>query len=107
MTNDITLAALLGEAPKTPDPGFRIDVLARVALKRKRRAAAIRGLKLIAAFTGVGLIAPLAGAFGMTAADVQPLLASAGAIVAGYLVALLATQGPAATLARSRALLRL
>jgi tetrahydromethanopterin S-methyltransferase subunit C len=106
MTDDALLADLLGEAPRTPDPGFRIDVLARVTQRRQRRAAMLRAAKLIAVSAGLGLVFPVAAAAGMTLADIQPLLISSGVIALGYLVAQAAIEGPLAALTRSWALLR-
>lgn len=106
MSDDRDLAALLGEAPRTPDPGFRFDVMALTAARAQRRASRQRALRLVLIFTVIGLVFPLAQAFGVGAAQVQPLLLVAGVLGLAYVLALLTIQGPAAVLARSRALLR-
>lgn len=107
MSEDLDLAALLGEAPKTPDPGFRFDVLQRTALRASRRASRQRALRLVLVSTLVGLIFPLAHVFGVGFREVQPLLLVAAVLGLAYVLALLTIEGPRAALARSRAALRL
>lgn len=87
--NDNELADLLGEAPRTPDPGFRLDVLARMTHRAQRRAALRRGAKVFALFTLIGLAVPVAQGLGFTASDAQPLLAAGGLLGATYLTAVL------------------
>jgi len=106
MSDDLDLAALLGEAPRTPDPGFRFDVMALAAERAHRRAARQRALRLVLVSTLIGLAFPLAQAFGVGFTEAQPLLLVAGTLGLAYVLALLTIQGPAAVLARSRALLR-
>lgn len=106
MTDDHTLADLLGEAPKGPDPGFRIDVLARVAAHARRRAALDRAWRQIAVFTLAGISFPIGQALGLTGHTMQPLLLVGAVLAFAYLFAALTIQGPHQLLARSRALLR-
>jgi hypothetical protein len=106
MSDDHELAALLGEAPRTPDPGFRFDVLSLTAWRARRRASRQRALRLVLASTLVGLVFPLAHAFGVGFVEVQPLLLVAGVLGLAYLLALVTIKGPRAVLARSRAVLR-
>lgn len=106
MSDDLELAALLGEAPKTPDPGFRFDVLALTAERARRRTARQRAFRTTVFFALLGLIFPLAHAFGLGLAQLQPLLLVAGVLCLAYVLALWTLEGPRAVLARSRAVLR-
>ncbi|OQW57570.1 MAG: hypothetical protein A4S17_12565 [Proteobacteria bacterium HN_bin10] len=106
MSDDLELAALLGDAPRTPDPGFRFDVLALTAERARRQGARRRALRLVSTFTLIGLIFPLAQAFGVGFAELQPLLLVAGTLGLAYVLAVLTIDGPRAALARSRAMLR-
>jgi hypothetical protein len=106
MTDDLELAELLGEAPRAPDPGFRIDVLARVAARARRRAALERAWKQIVAFTLIGAAFPAAQAFGVTWQTVQPLVLVGAVLATAYVLAALTIEGPRPLIARSRALLR-
>jgi hypothetical protein len=104
--HDLEMAELLGEAPKTPDPSFRFDVLARVAAKARRRAALDRAWKQIVVFTLIGVAFPIGQALGLTAHAVQPVLLVGAVLGFAYLFAALTIQGPGPLLARSRAMLR-
>ncbi len=106
MSDDLDLAALLGEAPKTPDPGFRLDVLALTAERARRRQARQDAFRTTMYFALFGLIFPLAHTFGLGLAQMQPLLLVAGVLALAYVLALWTLEGPRAVLARSRALLR-
>lgn len=107
MENDRELAELLGgQVPPTPDPGFRLDVMARTAARVRRREAYARALNKVAVFAAIGLVFPLADAAGLTWQAAQPLVLSAGAMSAAAALALLTIQGPRLVLSRSRALLR-
>lgn len=106
MSNDLDLAALLGEAPKTPDPGFRYDVLQRTALRARRRVSRQKAARLVLFSTLLGLVFPVAQAFHLGFHQLQPLLLVAGALGVAYVLALLTIEGPRAALARSRAILR-
>jgi hypothetical protein len=106
MTDDRELAELLGEAPRTPDPGFRFDVIALVSAHARRRAALSRAVKQVLAFTVLGLLFPAAQAAGLDWAHAQPIALAIGVTAAAYLLAALTIQGPKPLLARSRALLR-
>lgn len=101
--NDRELANLLGEAPASLDPAFRLDVLARAGLRSRKRAARRRAVVYVALCSALGLAVPAARA---VAIDLQPLFLSAGALLLAYVFALLTIQGPAAALQRSRLLLR-
>jgi hypothetical protein len=105
MSNDLELAALLGEAPR-PDPAFRFDVFARMALRSHRRAARRRAAIYVAASAAIGLAFPLAQAIGLTLTEAAPLLMAATALGLAYVLALLPVAGPAALLTRSWRLLR-
>ena len=104
--HDLEMAELLGEAPKTPDPSFRIDVLARVTAKARRRASVDRAWKQIAVFTLIGAAVPIVQAFGVTTHAVEPVLLVGAVLGFAYLFAALTIQGPGPLLARSRAMLR-
>lgn len=106
MTDDREMAEVLGEAPRTPDPGFRIDVLARVAARARRHAAIERAWKQVVAFTLIGAAFPAARAIGLTWDLAQPLFLAVGVLVLAYFLAALTIQGPKPLLARSRHLLR-
>lgn len=101
--NDRMIADLLGEAPRTPDPVFRFDVLAHVAERARRRASRRRAFRTVAAFTLAGLAFPAAEAAGIGWAQAQPLLFVGLIVVAAYVLAVATVQGPRAALARSRA----
>jgi hypothetical protein len=105
MTDDRIIANLLGEAPHTPDPGFRLDVFLRIAEHARRRAALGNAARAIGLFAAIGLVFPILQALGVTWADAQPLALAAGVIALAYLFAALTIQGPGAVLARSRAML--
>lgn len=102
MSDDLSLAALLGEAPKIPDPGFRFDVLARVSARAARREAWTRGLMQVAAFTAVGLLVALVQFASVSAGAWTPVLSAAGALAVSAVFALVVIQGPKAALARVR-----
>ncbi|MEZ5957418.1 MAG: hypothetical protein R3C27_09445 [Hyphomonadaceae bacterium] len=106
MSDDLELAALLGEAPHTPDPGFRFDVLQLAAGRARRRTSRRRALRLVLISTLIGLVFPLTQAFGVGFQEVQPLLLVAATLAVAYVLALLTIEGPRAALARSRAVLR-
>ncbi len=106
MTDDLHMADLLGKAPKTPDPGFRIDVLARVAARSRRYAAFDRAWKQVVICTLIGVAVPIAQAFGLTWQSLQPVALTAAVLAFAYLFAALTIQGPGPLLARSRILLR-
>lgn len=107
MTDDRTLADLLGVAPASPDPGFRMDVLALVTQRRRRRRAMRHAVRVAGVFAAVGLAFPAAAAAGVTVADAQSVLAAFAAMGLAYFAALLSIAGPKAVLARSYAALRL
>jgi hypothetical protein len=92
--NDDELANLLGEAPASPDPAFRYDVFARVSAEARRRAAFERAIRIMAAFTALGLFFPLTRAAGVTLAQLQPLFYVAAVIPLAYLLAIAAIRGP-------------
>lgn len=106
MSDDLDLAALLGEAPQTSDPAFRFDVLALTAERARRRQARQRAFRITVVFALIGLIFPLAHTFGLGLAHLQPLLSVAGVLGLAYVLALWTLEGPRAVLARSRVLLR-
>ena len=106
MSDDLELAALLGEAPRTPDPGFRFDVLALTAKRARRRQARARAFRTTAIFALIGLIFPIAHTLGLGLGELQPLLLVAGILAFAYVLAVWTLEGPRAVLARSRAVLR-
>jgi len=106
MNDDLALASLLGDAPPQPDPGFRFDVFARISARARRRVATARALRLLALTLGLGLIVPLARVLGLSLDELAPVLLVAAVLGLSYLLALFAMGGPAAVLARSRAMLR-
>jgi len=106
MSDDLELAALLGEAPGTPDPGFRFDVLALTAERARRREARRRAFRTTTIFALIGLIFPIAHTLGFGLNELQPLLLVAGVLALAYVLAVWTLEGPRAVLARSRAVLR-
>jgi hypothetical protein len=106
MSDDLDLAGLLGEAPRTPDPGFRLDVLTLTAQCARRRASHRRALRTVLISTIVGVGFATAQLFGVGFAEVQPLLLVGGVLGLAYVLALLTIEGPRAVLARSRSMLR-
>jgi hypothetical protein len=106
MTTDRAMADMLGEPPRGPDPGFRIDVFARMAARARRRAAIRRAARLVALFFAIGLFFPVAKALGLTWSAAQPLLIATGLMAGAYLLAALTIEGPRLLLAWPRALLR-
>ncbi len=107
MSDDLELAGLLGEAPRTPDPGFRFDVLARTAERARRRLARQNAFRTTILFALLGFIFPLAHALGFGLNELQPLLLVAGLLALAYVLALWTLEGPRAVLARSRAVFRM
>ena len=103
--DDLLMADLLGEAPTTPDPSFRYDVLSRASIRSRRRAALNKALNQIAVFSAIGLIFPVAGAAGLTWEAAQPLVMAGGALAVGLVAASISILGPRAVLARSRTIL--
>ena len=104
--DDRDLAALLGETPPAPDPGFRFDVFARIAERKRRRAAWAKAIQQAGTFTVIGLLFPAAHALGGGLPAAQTSLLVAGALGLAYVLAVLAKQGPAGLAARSRVLIR-
>ena len=107
MSDDLDRAALWGEAPRTPDPGFRFDGLSLTAERARRREARQRAFGTTVLFALVGLIFPVAHALGLGLAELQPLVLVASVLGLAYVLALWTLEGPRAVLARSRALLRI
>lgn len=107
MSDDLELARLLGDPPRTPDPGFRFDVLALTAERARRRASRQHALRIVLISTLIGAIFPVMRAFGVSLADVQPLLLVAGVLALAYVLAVFTIDGPRAVLARSRAVFRM
>lgn len=103
--NDLLMAELLGEVPKTPDPGFRYDVLAHVAERARRRRALSRALNQVALFSGIGLVFPILNAFGVTWESAAPVGVAAGMLALGLIAASISILGPRTLLARSRSFL--
>ena len=106
MSDDLELAALLGEAPSSPDPAFRYDVLVHTGERARRRQARRNAFRITSVFAMIGLIFPLAHTFGLGLTELQPLLLVAGLLAVAYVLALWTLEGPRAVLARSRAILR-
>jgi hypothetical protein len=95
MSDDLELAALLGEAPGETDVAFRIGALTRAGLRQRRRAARLRAARTLALFTGVGALFALAEAFGMPRADAILILVCVGVAALGFGLARLMAEGPA------------
>jgi hypothetical protein len=106
MHDDLSIAALLGEAPKTPDPGFRVDVFARMSERVQRRAAYARAMLHVAAFTAAGIVLALVQSASVDAGAWMQMLGVAGALLGAGVFALAVIEGPKAALARAGALLR-
>lgn len=105
MTEDERLIAdLLGEAPATPDPGFRFDVFARVAQRGRREASLRRAAHSFAIMTAIGLGCGVLQAAGLTWETAQPILIAAAGLGAAFLFAAISIQGPRAVLARAASL---
>ena len=107
MSDDHDLAGLLGEAPRTPDPSFRFDVLTRTFERACRRGARQNAFRTTMMFVLLGLIFPVAQAFGVGIRELQPFLLVAGLLALAYVLALWTLEGPRAVLARSRAVFRM
>jgi uncharacterized membrane protein YfcA len=103
---DEELANLLGARPATPDLAFRIDVFARVAQHKQRRAARTRALNIVAASSGVGAFFGLAQAAGFNTETAQPLFYALVAVGAAYLLAMEAVKGRRSPFARAVSQLR-
>lgn len=103
MSDDLELAALLGEAPAIPDPTFRYDVFAHLAERARRRHARGRAVRTIGGFTLVGAFFPMAQAAGLGFHEIQPFLVAGGVLAVAGLAALLTIRGPGVVLAYSRA----
>ena len=106
MHDDLSLAALLGEAPKTPDPAFRFDVFARMSARERRNKAHGRAMLQVAAFTAVGLVLALVQTAGAEAGAWSPVLSAAGALALTGVLAF-ALIHPKAALARAASVFRL
>lgn len=106
MRDDLSLAALLGEAPQTPDPGFRFDVFARMAEQERRRKARQRGMQQVAMFTAMGLVLALIQTASAHAGAWTPLLGVAGALALSGAFAFAVIVGPKAALARAASVFR-
>ena len=106
MSDDLELAALLGEAPAAPDPAFRYDVFTNVAERARRRHARVRAARMVAVFTIVGLAFPLAQALGLGLGELRPVLEAGAALAVAGVAALLTIRGPRVVLAYSRAAIR-
>ena len=102
MTNDSDLAGLLGETPRTPDPGFRFAVFGRVAERASRRAGLRRALRTIAVFAAIGAVFPLAGAAGLNVEAARAFLLFAGVLASACLLALVSIEGPGGIASRLR-----
>jgi ABC-type siderophore export system fused ATPase/permease subunit len=103
--DDLLMADLLGEAPKTPDPGFRYDVLLRTAARVRRRQAMTKALNTVALFSAIGLAFPVFGALGVTWDSAQPMALAFAVVALGLVAASVSILGPRGALARSRAFL--
>lgn len=100
--DDLLMASLLGEMPRTPDPGFRFDVLARVGERARRRRARDRALNQVAIFSAIGVVFPVLQALGVTWQGVEPIALAAGLLAAAFVFAMLTIQGPKTALARAQ-----
>lgn len=104
--NDDELANLLGAAPQAPDPAFRLEVFARVALAAQQRAARRRALSIVVVSTATGAFFGLAQAAGVTIETLQPLFYALGAAGSTYVLAMEAMKGRRSVLARTLGQLR-
>ncbi|MBN8607873.1 MAG: hypothetical protein J0L81_13235 [Caulobacterales bacterium] len=105
MSDDLELAALLGEAPAAPDPVFRYDVFTNMAERARRRHARMRAWRIVMGFTLIGACFPAGQWAGLTLSNFQPMLAVTAVLTAAGVVALLTIRGPGVVLAYSRAIL--
>lgn len=103
---DEDLANLLGEKPATPDPAFRIDVLARAAQHAQRRAAQTRALNIVLISCAVGAFFGLAQAASITLPNMEPLLYAFAAVASALFFAQEAVKGRRSPFARAFAHLR-
>lgn len=99
MSNEGDLAALLGATPRSPDPGFRMETLARAAMRASRRAAWVRALRLVLVSLAVGLLFAGAQAAGFSWRAAEPLGLTVGVLCLAAVFALFVTGGGRATLA--------
>jgi len=95
------IADLLGQAPATPDPGFRYDVFARVAQRGRREASLRRAARSFGVMTAIGLGCGVVQASGLTWETAQPILAAAAGLGVAFLFAAISIEGPRAVLARA------
>lgn len=109
--SDAALAAMVGEMlggpPATPDPVFRIAVIARLAERARRRAAGDRALRRLGVFAGIGFAFAAAQYADVDwSALAQPVAISLVAVAAVGALALGMIEGPAALASRARGALR-
>ncbi len=100
MHDDRALAAMLGEAPNSVDPSFRLEVFAHISTRAGRRAARGRAMLHIAAFTAVGLVLAVVHNAGIDADAWTALITAACALGGAGAFALVTIRGPRAVLAR-------
>jgi hypothetical protein len=106
MHDDRSLAALMGAAPQTPDPSFRLEVFARVAARAQRRAALKRAVLQLVVFTALGIMVALVQSAGADAGAWTPVLAAAGALAVAGAFAVTVITGPKAAISRATMVLR-
>jgi|CXWL01.1.fsa_nt_gi hypothetical protein len=97
------IADLLGAAPAEPDPSFRYDVFARVAMRARRQASHARAARRVAVMTAIGLGCALVQAAGLNWETAQPLIAASAGLGCAFLAAALSIHGPRALLAATAA----
>jgi hypothetical protein len=103
--DDRMMADLLGEAPRTPDPAFRFDVLAHVSERARRRKSLDRAFNRVALFSAIGLGFGVAQAAGVSWQGLEPMAMAGGVVATALLLAMLLIQGPRTVLARSQIIL--
>ena len=106
MSDERTIADLLGTTPRTPDPGFRFDVFARVAAHARRRAQIWTALRQIMLFAALGAFAAVLQRAQLNWSELQPALFSAGTLIGAALVSSVLIGGPRRLRADAAAALR-
>ena len=106
MTDENTIASLLGAAPRSPDPGFRFDVLARVASRARRRVQIWTALRQVMLFAAVGGFVAVLQRAHLDWAELRPLLFTAGTLIGAALLSSALIGGPRRLRADAAAALR-
>lgn len=106
MTDEKAIAELLGAAPRSPDPGFRFDVFARVATRARRRAQIWTALRQVMLFAAAGAFVAVLQRAHLDWSELQPPLFTAGTLIGAALASSVLIGGPRRLRADAAAALR-